>query len=491
MPVPGIAAAPRSNTAPLPSVGEGSGVRGGNPAPTDLAYVIYTSGSTGRPKGVPIDHGSLVNLCSWHNRTFTVTPDDHASQFASQCFDASVWEIFPYLVAGACLTIVPSPLRSDIAAINIFFEKYGITIAFLPTQVAELFMDLDNRSLRLLLTGGDKLRRLRSQRYKLVNNYGPTENTVVSTSLFLDEKRPDARLPIGRPIDNTRIFILSRWGSDQPVGIAGELWISGPGLARGYLNNPELTAERFISVGANNYSPLQDNDYMRLYKTGDLGRWLDDGNIEFLGRLDFQVKIRGYRIELHEIEAQLLKHPAIKEAVVLAREADGSEKYLCAYLVIDPTKPTDIPAIRDYLAKKLPAYMIPAQFVCLEQLPLNPNGKVDRKALPEPQINLETASYTAPQDDIEWGLAEIWAEILGVDKKNISTDRNFFEMGGHSLKATRLIARINKHFAVHIPLAEIFKISPTIKEIAAFIRVVRCMRVNEEPGGGTKEEFLI
>ncbi|MGA8942368.1 MAG: amino acid adenylation domain-containing protein, partial [Thermoactinomyces sp.] len=284
-----------------------------NPAPVneehDLAYVIYTSGSTGKPKGVMVEHASLVNLCQWHVHAFEVTPADRCTKYAGVGFDASVWEIFPTLMAGATLYIIEENLRYDLDALNAYMEEQGITIAFLPTQVAEQFMQLKNSSLRTLLVGGDRLQRVLPQRYRIVNNYGPTENTVVTTST---EVRAGEPVTIGKPIANNRVYVLNEHQQLQPVGIPGELCVSGDSLARGYLRRPELTEEKFVP---DPFVPGQ-----RMYRTGDLVRWLPDGSLEFLGRIDEQVKIRGYRIEPGEVTRCLLEHASVKEAIVTARQ---------------------------------------------------------------------------------------------------------------------------------------------------------------------------
>jgi amino acid adenylation domain-containing protein len=307
----------------------------------NLAYIIYTSGSTGKPKGVMVEHGSLVNLCFWHNTYYGITSWDRATRYAGFGFDASVWEFFPYLVVGAAICIAPEEIILDIEALNGYYEKNGVTVSFLPTQVCEEFMALDNGSLRILLTGGDKLRNYIKKNYRLYNNYGPTENTVVTTRFCVTEE--SANIPIGKPIANNQVYILDSNDCLQPVGVSGELYIGGESLARGYLNQPQLTAEKF-----------RLNRTYIFYKTGDLGRYLVDGNIEFLGRVDLQVKIRGFRIELEEIEARLLKHHSVKESVVIDRKENG-ETYLCAYIVSLAGEPVDLGS---YLSRFLPGYMI-------------------------------------------------------------------------------------------------------------------------------------
>jgi tyrocidine synthetase-3 len=440
-----------------------------------LAYCIYTSGSSGRPKGVGIEHRSLVNLCRWHNRQFAVSHQDRAPKYAGFGFDASVWEIFPYLSAGASLHIIDEDIRLDIDKLLRYFERQQITIAFLPTQICEQFMDFDCRSLRILLTGGDKLKKYAKQGYRLVNNYGPTENTVVTTSGPVD--REEANIPIGKPVMNCRVYILDTYNHLQPVGVPGELCIAGDGLARGYLNNPELTADKFFDLAAkgredtrsSKHQILTPKSYI-LYRTGDLARFLPDGSLEFLGRLDQQVKVRGNRIELGEIESRLLAHPAIKEAVVLVRPEANGEKSLTAYTVpqTNQTNETSPLKLRQYLSRTLPGYMIPAHFVQLEQIPLTPNGKVDRTRLPEPQVEA-TGVGIAPADEVEARLVLIWSEILSLPPDSVSTDADFFASGGHSLKATNLAARIHREFAVQLPLTEIFR-TPHIRGLAEYIR---------------------
>ncbi|PDY87063.1 non-ribosomal peptide synthetase, partial [Bacillus toyonensis] len=294
----------------------------------DLVYVIYTSGSTGKPKGVMVEHHSLVNLCNWHNSFNEISETDKNASYASISFDAFAWEVFPYIIAGSEIHIINDNLKLDITKLNKYFIEKEITISFLPTQVCEQFLMLENTSLRRLLTGGDKLNYFENKSYQIVNNYGPTENSVVTTSFIIENSYDN--IPIGKPICNTKVFILNESNGLCPLGVPGELCISGEGLARGYLNRPELTAEKFIP---NPFIPGE-----RMYRTGDLVRMLPDGNIEFLGRIDHQVKIRGFRIELGEIESQFLKYKEVKEAVVIAREDNNNHQYLCAYFTSETSE---------------------------------------------------------------------------------------------------------------------------------------------------------
>jgi amino acid adenylation domain-containing protein len=441
-----------------------------NIPPGSLAYIIYTSGTTGKPKGVMIGHGSVVNLCCWHNRVFEVTGRDQATLYAGFGFDAAVWEMFPYLVKGASLHIIDDDIRLDIRQLGDYYEKNHITISFLPTQFCQQFMEefREIRWLRVLLTGGDKLNRFVETGYRLVNNYGPTENTVVAASCPVEVSSDN--IPIGKPIANTAVYILNKDNLQlQPVGVPGELCIAGDGLARGYLNSPELTAEKFVYYRS--YRSNRTYFPGKIYKTGDLARWLPDGNIEFLGRIDHQVKIRGFRIELGEIENRLMALPGVKEAVVLDREDVVQGKYLCAYVVFTEGEEGDVSELREALSRDLPHYMVPSYVVRLERIPLTPTGKVNRRALPEPVITVYE-HFAAPETNEEKKLAELWAEILGIEKSKISIHDNFFELGGHSLKATILTSRVHKAFDVKLPLPEVFK-TPTIKQLAHYIRESR------------------
>jgi amino acid adenylation domain-containing protein/non-ribosomal peptide synthase protein (TIGR01720 family) len=421
---------------------------------TDLAYVIYTSGTTGKPKGVMIEHKSLINLCYWHNKNFMVEESDRATCYAGFGFDASVWETIPYLLVGASIYIIKEENRLDLEKLNLYFETNHITISFLPTQVCEQFMKIQNHSLRSLLTGGDRLRIFSKRNYQLFNNYGPTENTVVTTSVKIADS---LNIPIGKPIFNTKIFILDKDKNLQPIGIPGELCISGESLARGYLNHPKLTAEKFI---ANPFIPGT-----KMYRTGDLARWLPDENIEFLGRMDHQVKIRGYRIELGEIENRLLEHERIKESVVIDRTDSQGNKYLCAYIVtVDELNITELKA---YLLKNLPDYMVPSYFVKLDKIPLTPNGKIDRNAIPEPDgIIANGKEYVAPVNKMEETLVKIWQGVLGNEKIGIRD--NFFELGGDSIKAIQILAGLNK-YRLTMDFKDLFK-NPAIEQLAKYIR---------------------
>ncbi len=435
---------------------------------SDLAYVVYTSGSTGQPKGVPITHGSLLNLVYWHQRAFAVTADDRATQIASPAFDAMGWELWPYLTLGASIYLPSEDTRVDPLLLRDWLVDCGITITFLPTMLAESAMTLkwpSTTALRYLLTGGDALHHYPppSLPFTLVNNYGPTEATVVATSGHVfPAAQADGRPPIGYPIANTEIYILDECLQQVPTGTAGELHIGGVGLAQSYLNRPDLTGEKFIP------HPFSNEPGARLYKTGDLARYLPDGQIAFLGRIDHQIKIRGYRIEPGEIVSVLNRHPAVQASVVVAREDTPGDKRLVAYLVPVPGAHISPPSLLDLLVTYLPDYMIPSAFVRLEELPVTPNGKVNRSALPVPDATnlLQDEVATAPSTPTEELVAGIIASLLDIEQ--VRRDDNFFMLGGHSLLGTQVIARVADTFGVDLPLRALF-IAPTVRLLSAEI----------------------
>ncbi|MEM7349875.1 MAG: amino acid adenylation domain-containing protein, partial [Acidobacteriota bacterium] len=399
----------RGNPALVPLRGNLAGGAEGE----NLAYLIYTSGSTGRPKGTELRHAGLLNLITWHQEIYRVAPGDRATLVASPGFDASVWEIWPNLTAGATLHIpAPATVASppDLLA---WLAAEGITLSFLPTPLAEALLaePLPPRlSLRALLTGGDKLHHSpkRALPFDLVNHYGPTESTVVTswTPVAPGVRSP----PIGRPLTHTRVYLLTAGLQPVPLRVPGELHVGGLSLARGYRRHAALTAERFIP------DPLSDTAGERLYKTGDRVRYQADGQLEFLGRLDRQVKVRGFRIELGEIEAVLNAQPAIREAAVLHREIRGvGAKALVAYVVAQARSPGQAAGLRELLGDKLPTFMVPSVFVFMEALPLLPNGKLDRRALPQPD-RPESAAYLAPSGETERTIAAIWQELLRIER---------------------------------------------------------------------------
>lgn len=428
----------------------------------DLAYVIYTSGSTGVPKAVAIGHNSLLNLIRWHNRAFEVTPEDRASQFASIGFDAAVWELWPYLVAGASVHLVNDEARTDAALFRDWLLRENITIGFAPTPLAERMLELtwpDTCSLRALLIGADTLHRYppKNLPFILVNNYGPTECTVVATSATVAPQKAGHQLPpIGRPIDNTEILILDNEMKPAPVGELGEMYIGGAGLAKGYLNDPALTAERFVKHPAVNGT--------RLYRSGDLGCYLPDGQIAFHGRVDDQVKIRGYRIELNEVVRALRKHPAIREAVVLAGENAAGDKQLIAHIVLRDASPS-LTELRNFLGQELPDYMLPATFVRVDAIPVGPSGKADRSALPAPSTDniLMDETFVSPRTPTERQVAAIVASLLGLEQ--VGVNDNFFYVGGNSLFGTQVIARLSDTFDVDVSLLSLFD-HPTVSDLA-------------------------
>ena len=431
-----------------------------NPAklasPENLAYVIYTSGSTGEPKGVEITHSGLLNLIFWHQRTFEVTTSDRTTQLAGTAFDACAWELWPSLTAGASIYLVNKETMLSPSLLGDWLSSKEITITFVPTPLAEKMLELswsDKIALRIMLTGGDKLGRNGCDLvpFKLINNYGPTENTVVTTSGEVggNDNSMNMLPDIGRPIDNTQVYILDSHLEPVPIGVPGELHIGGAGLARSYLNRPSLTLCSFIP------HPFSDEPGARLYKTGDRARYRSDGKIEFLGRIDNQVKIRGFRIELGEIEATLAGHIKVRQTVVMAREDQPGDKRLVAYIVPDQTAP-DAGELRQFLKGKLPDYMVPTAFVMLETIPLTPNGKIDRRALPAPDINAlgSEAGFIAPRNTTELQLSQIWSEVLNIPA--VGARDNFFDLGGHSLLAVRLMGRIKQQFGTDLPLATLF-----------------------------------
>jgi len=431
----------------------------------NLAYVIYTSGSTGRPKGVQIEHGSLLNLVFWHLRTYDIQPPDRATQVAGLGFDASVWEVWPYLAAGASIYLPDEETRTSPEKLKAWLVAEDITISFLPTPLAENLLSTPwpESALRFLLTGGDRLGIYppASLSFKLVNHYGPTENTVVATATTVEPK-DDAEVvpPIGRGIANTEVYLLDQNLEPVPLGVAGEIYLGGQSLARGYLSAPEMTAERFVPHA------FSDQPGKRLYRTGDLGRYLADGQLEFLGRRDHQVKLRGFRIELGEIEAALSGHEAVGEAVVMV----VGQLVGCVRVVREVSSSE----LRAFLKQKLPEYMVPVLYVLVKEFPLTENGKVDRGALAELAARAESVAsrggYVAARNPTEEVVVEIWQQVLKVER--VGVEDNFFELGGHSLLATRVMARVQASFQVDLPLRALFE-EPTVAGLAANIENAR------------------
>jgi amino acid adenylation domain-containing protein len=457
-------------------------------APLSLAYIIFTSGSTGKPKGVGISHANLSPLLHWGYRKLGINPADRTLQNLSYYFDWSVWEIFITLTSGACLVSVSNEILLNPETCINFMAKMGITVLHVtPSQYYYLLgVGRQLQTLKYLFLGAEKLphdlarHSLASvnQDCRVLNMYGPTECTIIASTLEftpsdLKNFKELSGIPIGVPVGNTELLVLDKYMSLCPVNVTGELYIGGDGVASGYLNNPELTAEKFVNLLATKDTKEHEEikffltpNTNTLYRTGDLVRWLLDGNIEFLGRIDQQVKIRGFRIETGEIEKHLLETEEINEAVVIPVDVKDREKYLCAYIVTG--KEINIFDLRQRLFACLPDYMIPSYIITLDRIPLSPNGKVDRKRLPVPELTA-ASDYAGPQDDVEERMVKIWSEVLGIEKEKIGVNTSFFELGGHSLKAVVAASRIHKEFNAKIPLAEIFRM-PTIRGLAEYIR---------------------
>jgi amino acid adenylation domain-containing protein len=448
--------------------------------PENLAYVIYTSGSTGRPKGVQICHRSVFRLLEATRPLFGFDEHDVWTVFHSYAFDFSVWEIWGALLQGGRLLVIPLHVAQSPAAFHDLLRSERVTILNqTPSAMRQLVeaipkgpKNADYWSLRLIICGGEAFPRdLASPSMEwgvsVWNFYGPTEATVwAAINPITSTGSKGESIPIGRPIADRRIYLLDDNLQPVPVGIPGELHIGGAGLARGYFKRPELTAERFIP------DPFSNDPRARLYRTGDLARYLPDGNIEFLGRIDHQIKIRGFRVELGEVESVLGQHPSVRETVVTAFEESTHEKELVAYVLSKQEPATTTHELRRFLKEKLPDYMVPSAFVFLDSLPLTPNGKVDRGALPAPDRNRAALgqSYVAARTPIEEKLAKIWGEVLRLER--VSIYDNFFDLGGHSLKATQVMSQLRDVFQAEMPLRNLFE-HPTVAGLAESLEAIR------------------
>jgi amino acid adenylation domain-containing protein len=440
----------------------------------DLAYVIYTSGSTGAPKGVGVRHANLVNYATHIVRELGLASEP--LQFATVstlAADLGNTVIYPALLTGGCLHVLPYDVATDSRRMGAYQAEYGIDVLkIVPSHLGALLDGgMSVLPKRYLITGGEALKPALVERIaklsncEVVNHYGPTETTVGSLMLRLKDCKltGTATVPIGRPISNTRVYVLDQNRELVPVGVAGELYIAGAGVTAGYVGQAEKTAERFVE------DPFHAGE--RMYRTGDLVRWLPEGVIEFLGRADDQVKIRGYRVELGEIEAVLAAEPGVRQCVVIARgKADNADdKQVVAYAVLDRQQGATVEGLKQALKDRLPDYMVPSAIVAMSKLPLTPNGKVDRKALPAPEERA-AKEYKAPSTATEELVAQIWGEVLKVEK--ISTDENFFDLGGHSLLATQVISRIRETFQLEIPLRTMFE-APVLDSFAAALESAR------------------
>ncbi len=456
--------------------------------PADLFYVMYTSGSTGQPKGVAMSHRALYNLLCWQLETMVPPRAARLLQYASLSFDVSFQEIFPTLSAGGTIVLITEELRRDPMALLRFINQHQVEKLYLPMVALQQLADacglagVSLSCLREITAAGEQLQITpqmihffhQASNCTLHNFYGPTETHGVSiyTLSGAPEQWPTL-VPIGRPIANDQVYVLNAQGQPQPIGISGELYLGGIGVAEGYLNRPELSAERFVA------DPFRSEPGARLYKSGDLARWRADGNLEFLGRLDHQVKLRGFRVELEEIEAVLNRQPGVRESVVVVREDVVGDKRLVAYLVMEAQQRPTINDLRAMMQTHLPEYMVPASYIFLEALPLTLNRKVDRERLPRPERDrpeLET-QFVAPETATEQGIAQIWQEILGIER--VGLQDNFFGLGGHSLLVTQVISHLHTQFDEEITVRDLFTF-PTIAQLAKHIDGLLLVRLDSD-----------
>jgi amino acid adenylation domain-containing protein len=438
--------------------------------PENLAYVIYTSGSTGQPKGVEIAHRNLSNLINWHLRAFDVDESTRATLQAGTAFDAAVWEIWPQLVAGTTIYIPDDATRMSAERLRDWLVANRITVSFVSTAIAEQLLDLTwpkETSLRFLLTGADTLHQYppRGLPFAFVNNYGPTECTVVSTSGTIAPcEDPDSLPSIGSPIDNVQVHILNEQLHPVAKGSAGEIFIGGMGVGRGYRNQQDLKAKRFIP------DPFSKGGL--LYRTGDFGRFLQNGEIAFLGRADDQIKIRGYRVELGEISAVINRDPSVQTSVVVAREDKCEEKRLVAYIVSKATSQQNEQSLRDAIRQRLPDYMEPSA-----SMPLTPNGKIDRAALPVPDVQTSAADaeFVAPRNPTEEALAEIISDVLKIPRVSVHDD--FFHLGAHSLLGAQIVAHVRNIFGTDLKLLDVFD-APTVAQLSGRIEQALARKIS-------------
>ena len=446
--------------------------------PSSLFIMLYTSGSTGVPKGCQLEHGNLVAFCHWYQRFYELSADCRVAAYASYGFDACMMDMYPALTCGACVYIISEDIRLNLPELNTYFEANGITHSFMTTQVGFQFAtNVENHSLHCFAVGGEKLSSLNPpEGYKMYNGYGPTECTIFTTNYLVEAYEND--IPIGKPLDNMRLYIVDRFGHRLPLGACGELWVSGPQVSRGYLNRPEKTAEVYIQ------NPFaEEGKYARVYRTGDIVRYQPDGNIQFVGRRDGQVKIRGFRIELKEVEAVIRQFPGIKDATVQAFDYENGGKYIAAYVVSD--SPIDIKELNDFIGQRKPSYMIPAATMQIDAIPLNQNQKVNRKALPKPVLQAVGSNYVAPANDLEKQFCDIFAGVLAMDK--VGALDNFFELGGTSLMVTRVIIDADKH-GHHIAYGDLFS-HPTPRQLAHLLKGDSAGSKQEETATGSEANY--
>jgi len=464
--------------------------------PCDPAYVIFTSGSTGKPKGVVVEHRGLVNYIKWAEKVYLTGEKTTFPLYSSLAFDLTVTSIYLPLISGNTIRVYSVDENEDVIAKIVGEDRVHI-VKLTPTHL-KIIKDLgiDQSNIRALIVGGEELttesaldiHREFKGAVAIYNEYGPTETVVGCMSHRFDPLEDQGKsVSIGTPADNTQVYILDAYRNPVPPGAIGELYIAGDGVARGYLNNPGLTAERFNR----SYKTYKSYRTDVFYKTGDLARWRLHGGIEFLGRTDRQVKIRGYRIELGEIESKLLTHPDVNEAAAVIETDKAGDPYICAYVTLstDPGTPFEKTGLEEHLAGGLPDYMIPSYLTRLDAMPLTPNGKLDAKRLPGPGKQA-AAEYVPPRDGVEEKMAAIWADILGVEKNTVGINDNFFKMGGHSLRATRLAVRIHKEFNVKVPLLEVFK-TPTVRGLAEYVKQTGESRWTSIPPAEKKEYYAL